>query len=92
MSIEIKLLHFWAAELGGMASCARWGDLGARLTHGDGGVTGDGIRARMLLSQVPSGIEPRPLIGAGGRSAIAGGASGGVGADGAGGDKAGRYD
>lgn len=75
-----------------MASCARRGDLGARPTHGDGGVTGDGIWARMLLSQVPSGIEPRSLIGAGGESAIAGGTAGGVGADGAGGDEAGRYD
>jgi len=46
----------------------------------------------MLLSQVPSGIEPCPLIGAGGGSAIAGGTAGGVDADGAGGDKAGRYD
>ena len=75
-----------------MASCVRRGDLGARPTHSDGGVTGDGIRAGMLLSQVPSGIEPYALVGTGGGSTVAGGTTGGVGADGTGGDGAGRYD
>lgn len=71
----------------GMASCARAagrGDPGAGQTHGDGGVAGDGVGARALLSQVPSGIEPYALVGAGGQSAAAGGTAGGVGA-------AGRY-
>lgn len=79
----------------GMASCARaagWGDLGTGQTHGDGGVAGDGVGARALLSQVPSGIEPRTLVGAGGGSTVAGGTAGGVGANRTGGDGAGRHD